>query len=335
MIKKILTRIRTSARLFVLIGISIFLILGAFYFFFQPIYKVTINGQFVGYCKNKSKLQKEINQYMETGNNDNENIAFAQIEQMPEYEICLLKKDITTNDDEIFEIIKNNSITYYEYFAILEDDDEKFYVKDFSTAENIINTLKEKNSTNIDSISINKLYSTDLKNFATSETVVADLYKEPKPVVVATTKKYTSSGSVATARNMSFQYVDIGITLARPISGSISSRFGSNSSVRSGSHTGLDIAAPKGTPIGAAASGTITFAGWKGSYGNMIVVDHGSGIQTYYAHCTSLTASVGEYVNQGETIATVGSTGNSTGPHLHLEVRINGVAYNPINYVYN
>ena len=66
----------------------------------------------------------------------------------------------------------------------------------------------------------------------------------------------------------------------------------------------------------------------------MIVIDHGNGVQTYYAHCSSLYKSAGTYVNQGDIIAAVGSTGNSTGPHLHLEVRVNGVAYNPSNYAY-
>lgn len=334
MIKKILTKMRTSIRFCILVSISIFLIIGAFLFLFKPIYKVTINGDFVGYCENKSALQKKINQYMETGNNNNENIAFAQIDEMPKYEICLLKKGIVTNDAEIFEIVKNNSTTYYRYFSILENDEKKLYVSDFATAENIVNSLKEKKSTNINNISIEEIYSTELQEFSTIEIAVNKLYV--KPVVVATKKPntYTASGSVITSRNISYQKVDIGISLSRPISGTITSRFGANSSVRSGTHTGLDIAAPKGTPIGAAASGTVTFAGTKGSYGNMIVITHSSGVQTYYAHCNTLNAKVGDYVTQGQTIATVGSTGNSTGNHLHLEIRVNGVAYNPSNYVY-
>ena len=84
----------------------------------------------------------------------------------------------------------------------------------------------------------------------------------------------------------------------------------------------------------AAATGTVTFSGYKGSYGNMIVISHGNGVQTYYGHCSKLYVSAGTTVSQGQTIAAVGSTGNSTSPHLHLEVRINGVAYNPQNYVY-
>ena len=98
-------------------------------------------------------------------------------------------------------------------------------------------------------------------------------------------------------------------------------------------YIGLDIATSKGTPISAAASGTVAFAGYKGSYGYLVVISHGNGVQTYYGHCSSLYVSAGETVSQGQTIAAVGSTGNSTGPHLHFEVRVNGTAYNPENYV--
>ena len=125
-----------------------------------------------------------------------------------------------------------------------------------------------------------------------------------------------------------------GIYLATtPVKGRITSRFAAIENVRSGAHTGLDIAAPNGTPINAAANGTVTYAGYHYSYGNLLIVTHANGVQTYYAHCSRLYVSVGASVSQGQTIAAVGSTGNSTGNHLHLEVRVNGTAYNPENYV--
>ena len=88
--------------------------------------------------------------------------------------------------------------------------------------------------------------------------------------------------------------------------------------------------------IAAAAAGTVTVAqyGYNGGYGNYGIVSHGNGIQTVYAHCNSLNVSVGHSVAQGQQIATVGNTGNSTGNHLHLEIRVNGVAQNPQNYLY-
>ena len=184
---------------------------------------------------------------------------------------------------------------------------------------------------NIDDISILEKYDTEVKAFSEVEATVASLYKEK---VVVVTKKPVTTGKVNTSMNISYQKVPLSLKLIRPISGIITSRFGVRSSVRSGDHTGLDIGAPTGTPIKAAASGTVTFSGVKKSYGYMVVISHGDGIETYYGHCSKLYVTAGEKVSQGEVIAAVGSTGNSTGPHLHLEVRVNGVAYNPQNYVY-
>lgn len=95
-------------------------------------------------------------------------------------------------------------------------------------------------------------------------------------------------------------------------------------------HTGVDIAARTGTPIRAAADGKVIMASWMNAYGYTVVIDHGSGISTLYAHCSSINARVGQIVEQGEIIAKVGSTGYSTGPHLHFEKRINGKPVNPM-----
>lgn len=98
-------------------------------------------------------------------------------------------------------------------------------------------------------------------------------------------------------------------------------------------HSGLDIHATYGEQIKAADGGTVTFAGWKGTYGNLVVITHDNGTQTYYAHNSSLLVSVGEKVYQGQAIARAGSTGNSSGVHCHFEVRVNGKAVNPLNYL--
>ena len=103
--------------------------------------------------------------------------------------------------------------------------------------------------------------------------------------------------------------------------------------VGSTNHKGIDIAGRYGTPIYAADGGTVTYSGWMGGYGYTIRIDHGNGKVTYYAHNSSLIASVGQHVYKGQQIARMGSTGNSTGNHCHFEVRINGVAKNPLNYL--
>ena len=347
--KKIFIRIRTSLKLIILISIATFLISGAVVIFYKPIYSVTIDGKVIGYCKGKIALQTKIDEYIENGDSQNSNIAFVQIEKMPTYKLCLGKRDIQTNDEEIFEIVKSTGVTYYKYFAILEDNEEKLYVSDFETAEKIVSALREKGSTNIDNLQILEKYETELKDFMTQEQAVASLYKEntlveqPGITVAKTNTNQTNATmrnsslggqKVSTSTNISQSKVSIGITLIKPVSGTISSRFGSRSSIRSSAHTGLDIATPKGTPVSAAASGTVAFAGYKGSYGYLVAISHGNGVQTYYAHCSKLYVSAGDKVAQGSKIAAVGSTGNSTGPHLHFEVRVNGMAYNPQNYIY-
>jgi murein DD-endopeptidase MepM/ murein hydrolase activator NlpD len=115
-----------------------------------------------------------------------------------------------------------------------------------------------------------------------------------------------------------------------PVSGPVVSGFG----MRWGRmHEGIDIAAGSGTPIQAAASGTVITAGWLGGYGNLVIIDHGGGLATAYAHLSSFGVGYGAQVSQGQTIGYVGCTGHCFGPHLHFEVRINGAAVDPLGYL--
>ncbi|NLY76242.1 MAG: peptidoglycan DD-metalloendopeptidase family protein [Firmicutes bacterium] len=121
-----------------------------------------------------------------------------------------------------------------------------------------------------------------------------------------------------------------------PVSGDITSYFGYRMHPilkKRKYHSGIDIAAGMGTPIKASDYGVVIFSGRNGGYGLMIVLDHGAGISTVYAHCSRLLVSKGETVSQGQVIAHVGSTGLSTGPHLHFEVRKDGVPVDPLKYI--
>ena len=142
--KKILIKIRASMKFFILVSIATFLIAGAVVLLYKPIYSVSLNGEIIGYCAQKSKLQARIDEYIENGNGDSNNVAFVELDYMPTYDLCLLKRGITTNDDEIYDKIAENGTTYYKYYAILDDNEEKLSVSDFSTAESIIQGLKDK-----------------------------------------------------------------------------------------------------------------------------------------------------------------------------------------------
>lgn len=327
-IKNIFIHIRSSLKFIFLVIIATVLIVGIISLVYRPMYSVTLDGEFIGYTTNKSKLQKRINEYLENGDT-NGNVAFIDVQSLPEYSLCLLKKENQTNDDEIFEMIKNSGTTYYEYYAIVENSKEKYYVSTKEEAEDIIDELKEKKSTNIEKIAYTQIHSTELKEFSDTETIVTDLYV--KPVVVATSGYSTYSGQKIISNATPSSQV-LGIGLIKPVSGTITSRFGTRAS---GNHKGLDIATSTGTPIAAAASGTVTFAGWDTyGLGYCVKISHGNGVVTVYGHCSKLYVTSGEKVSAGEAIAAVGSTGNSTGPHLHLEIRVNGVAQNPQLYLY-
>lgn len=120
-------------------------------------------------------------------------------------------------------------------------------------------------------------------------------------------------------------------TFSAPVAGTITSKYGPR---KSGFHTGMDLAIAPGTPVKAADEGKVIFAGYKGNYGNLVIIDHQNGYVTYYAHNSSLNVAVGDIVAKGDVIAAVGSTGNSTGPHCHFEIRINGSTVDPYPYLF-
>lgn len=120
------------------------------------------------------------------------------------------------------------------------------------------------------------------------------------------------------------------IKYVKPLSGTITSVFGQRDGTM---HEGIDIAAPEGTYISAYMEGIVIFSGWYEGYGNLVVIDHGQGIKTYYGHNSILLVNKGQNVKMGQYIARVGSTGDSTGPHCHFEIRINGTPVNPLDYL--
>lgn len=326
--KSIFVHIRSSLKLIILLVASAIIILALVKFVYKPMYSVTFNGEFVGYVQDKDKLEDKIKDYMKNG--EGQNVAYVDIPVLPEYEICLLKKDKVANDDGIYEMVKATGTTYYRYYAVTVGNEEKIYVDNKEKAEEIISKLKEKNSTNKSKLAYTEKCETEVKEFTEVANAVDKLYvAPPKRTVyrVATTGSVGSYGGTNSASGVS-----IGMSLSRPTTGIITSRFGIRGS---GMHTGLDIANAKGTGIYAAANGTVKFTGWFGGYGNLVIVTHTNGVETYYGHCDSILVSAGQPVSQGQLIAKMGTTGNSSGDHLHLEVRVNGVAQNPQTYVYN
>lgn len=388
-VKKLAVGLRKSIKLASIAILAAIVILSILQIAYSQTYEVSLNGKVIGYTRDKVVLQKRINDYINSGNGDD--VAFVEVDTLPTYKAVLLKRNIKTNDEEILNKVVESGIAYYKYYAIAVDNQEKAYLKTFGEAEKVIQELKNKKSTNADSLGIIEKYAKKQvaeKEIATqvsqSETKVADtgatsdvpvdsdgdsdelpdvkeltevklasvddsinqLYVQQKSTSRSAKNARTSStGSKSSTYEQRAKVVDnsqtgvktdLGVTLIKPISSgyTITSRFGWRSR---DNHPGLDVAAPKGTAIKAAAGGTVIFAGSGspyGGYGNIVVIQSNSSTAIRYAHCSKIYVRRGEVVEQGQVIAAVGSTGISTGNHLHFEIRYNGKKIDPQKYVY-
>jgi murein DD-endopeptidase MepM/ murein hydrolase activator NlpD len=164
---------------------------------------------------------------------------------------------------------------------------------------------------------------------------VADEIQESKALAAASAQlaaklRAAEAQAASVAASGSSEAAPSGSGFAWPVSGPITSPFG----MRWGTlHPGVDIGVPEGTPIHAAASGTVIWCGWMSGYGNLVMIDHHNGLATLYGHQSSIGVGCNQDVSQGQTIGYVGCTGFCTGPHLHFEVRLNGSPVDPLGYL--
>lgn len=298
-------------------------ILGIILIKYKPMYIVNLSGKDVGYVQDKKTFQESVktNILEYTA----KNVDKVDINANPEYELKLVDRTQSTNENEILVAMQKNMKITYKYYQIALEDEILDSVDTMEDAQNLINTLIQENPNKKLNLNVIEKITEDAEDIDTNTIEVAKSNISNK---LSIKDKKNNNNTVKSVVN--------GIKLAvTPISGKISSRYGVSSSIRRSTHTGLDIAASSGTPIKVVADGTITSACYSGSYGNLVKVNHGNGVETWYAHTSKMYVSVGQNVTAGEVIAAVGSTGNSTGSHLHLEIRINGQHVNPQNYLYN
>lgn len=296
-------------------------------FKFNIVCEVTIAGESAGYVANKDEFEEKVNEII---NKEEEAKLYTTIENMPEYKLKLVEKSEETNEETILAKLEDSSETTYKLYAVTLDGEEKTVLASLEEAEKIVDEMTEKYEDDLElDIGIVDVITTDKEDESTVKVAKANLNEEIEQRIDEIEKEIAEQKEIE-SHTVNGVYLEV-----KPVSGIITSRFGNRESIRSYGHTGLDIAAPAGTPIKAAADGIVTFSGYSGGYGYVVKMSHGNGIETYYGHCSALYVSTGEKVKAGDTIAAVGSTGNSTGNHLHFEVRVNGTEVNPQNYLYN
>ncbi len=298
---------------------------------YKPIYEVSIAGEEIGYINNKEELKESVK---ESILGENKNVDIVDLKNKPEYELKLVSKSVRTNEDEVISKIEENTVVTYKYYEIALNNQTVETVNTLEEAEEIVNKAKQDNKQQELNLSIVEKYTQNKEEITTDDVEVAKLNINNKITEMSEKQKAEENAKKEQEKLNNMPEIN-GIKLAeKPVSGTITSRYGVSSRIRKSNHTGLDISAKTGTPIKAISDGTVTSAKYSGSYGNLVKIDHGNGVETWYAHTSKMYVKNGQKVKAGDTIAAVGSTGNSTGPHLHLEIRVNGKHVNPQKYLY-
>ena len=295
----------------------------------------------MGLVSDKDKFEKDIKDTLE---DVHEPVVSATLSEKPRYSLRLVDiEDIDLDDDYIFAKIEEKIEKKYRYYNLKEDDKLLAKVSTKEEKDKLIEELKkDKNVKDIkveeEETKENYIISYEEAKqlaFSTAENIEND--KKEKDAKTKIEKRNTNiiknirkGGTVSTSSSSNASAMLGSLSFRRPLN---SSRISAGYLGYPG-HRGIDFPSPQGTPVMAAEAGTVTTVLYSNkSYGNRVIIDHGNGISTLYGHNSTISVSLGQRVSKGQTIAGVGSTGRSTGNHVHFEIRINGKPINPTSYV--
>ena len=308
---------------------------------FKFVYMVEMGGVELGLVNDKDKFEKDIKDTLE---NLEEPVVSAKLQENPKYSLRLVDKDdIDVDDNYVFAKVEEKIEKTYRYYNIKEDDKLLAKVSTKEEKDNLLKELEEAKQVKdlkveeeqtkeyyiISYEEAKQLASTNVDNIENEKK--SKLAKEKIEKRNTNIVKNIRRGGTVSASSSSNASAMLGsLSFRRPLN---SSRVSAGYLGYPG-HRGIDFPSPQGTPVMAAESGTVTTVMYSNkSYGNRVIIDHGNGISTLYGHNSTIGVSLGQKVSKGQTIAGVGSTGNSTGNHVHFEIRINGKPINPTSYV--
>ena len=308
---------------------------------FKFVYMVEMGGVELGLVNDKDKFEKDVKDTLE---NLEEPVVSAKLQENPKYSLRLVDKDdIDVDDNYVFAKVEEKIEKTYRYYNIKEDDKLLAKVSTTEEKDNLLKELEEAKQVKdlkveeektkeyyiISYEEAKQLASTNVDNIENEKK--SKLEKEKIEKRNTNIVKNIRRGGTVSASSSSNANAMLGsLSFRRPLN---SSRVSAGYLGYPG-HRGIDFPSPQGTPVMAAESGTVTTVMYSNkSYGNRVIIDHGNGISTLYGHNSTIGVSLGQKVSKGQTIAGVGSTGNSTGNHVHFEIRINGKPINPTSYV--
>ena len=277
------------AKVMLIIISGFLLILAMIFIKYKPVYEVTVAGEKIGYIEKVNEFKNEIEEKIL--NQEGDYIENISLIEEPEYKIALLKRTKNSNENEVIEKLKtSNTVITYKYYEVALNNETKTCVKSLEDAQEVVSEIKEEFSDENLELQINERYTESINAVDTNSIEVATLNVE------SAAKELREKQEENNEEDSSLAVVnDIKLSVL-PVSGRITSRYGERSSLRRSTHTGLDIACVTGTDIKVVSNGTVTFSAKKSSYGNLIIVDHGNGVETWYGHCSKLYKKVGESV---------------------------------------
>lgn len=297
---------------------------------YRPTVKAYINDKFVGYFNSEQHFDEVYNDLVAEKQNIDENVK-VYLESEPTFKASYIRESLL-EDQNLYTNLRAEIKTEYTIYKVAVNNEEKMI---FNTQDEA-NKYSEKIKADVSTVTVTTKEEKvpelgDLTTIERAETIYKDIVDRNKPVVVPkVTYTYvpatvTSAKASQNVANAALAEGGIWPTTDRRVTCHYGGYYG---------HTGTDIAGQIGNPIYAYKSGLVTFAGWSsGGYGYLVKIDHGNGVATWYAHCSKVLVSAGDEVSQGQNIALLGSTGYSTGPHLHFEIRLSGVPVNAYSYI--
>lgn len=280
---------------------------------FESYYEGYINGNFIGYYETPEQYTKFYNE-LEKIRYEGDLKIERSITTEPTFERKLVKKDYA-NSFNNYTLISEQFSEEYVICSISINNENKFYIETKEKAEKIVSDIKKE---------INKSTKIKIEEIRTTDKSIVNSTSQVSKTKAEVIKKYTVVSRGGYTRTTKGKY--IWPTTSNIITSYFGARWGST-------HTGVDIGVKMNSPVFAMMAGTVTFAGWNGDYGYQVKIKHSNGVITTYAHNSKVCVSKGQKVNQGDIIARSGSTGWSTGPHLHVEFIVNGSFKNPLNYL--
>lgn len=297
---------------------------------YKPTLKVALNDEFIGYFSSEEEFEDVYNTLVSEKEQIDPNVK-VYLDNEPVFTECYIRDSLIVSQN-VYTSLRSEIKTEYTVYNVAIDNEKKMTFNNQDEANKYVTDLKKevpKVKTEVTAEKVTELG--EMTSIEVADNIFKDIVSRNKVVYVPKTTIKTSgqttNQTITTATaNVAAAQGGIWPTTARYVSSPFGYRGGAL-------HTGMDIAGRGGDPIYAYKSGLVTFSGWGGSYGYMLKVDHGNGVSTWYAHSSKLLVKAGDTVEMGQTIALEGTTGNSTGNHLHFEIRINGIAVNPYGYI--